>query len=72
MAALLKSGIDIGARDDRAGANNGPCAYYGAAFVSLDVDWPYGLPFPIRLFLKCAAGSRGALRMCGNCAHKRR
>lgn len=38
MAALLKNGIDIGTRDDCARANNGPYAYYGAAFVSLDVD----------------------------------
>jgi|HubBroStandDraft_1064217.scaffolds.fasta_scaffold1036670_1 hypothetical protein len=66
MAALLKSGIDIGARNERARTNNGPCAYYGAAFVSLDVDGSYGLPFSVWLFLKCAAGSRSALRMRGN------
>ena len=66
MAALLERGIDVGARNEHAGTNNGPCAYYGAAFIGLDVDWPHGFPFPVRLLLKCAAGSRCILRMCGN------
>jgi hypothetical protein len=66
MTALLESGIDIGARNERAGTNNGPYSYYCAAFIGLDVDWPYSLPFSVRLFLKCAAGSRRALRVRGN------
>jgi hypothetical protein len=40
MAALLKSSIDIGARDDRSRANNRPGAYHGAPLVGLDVDRP--------------------------------
>ena len=69
MAALLKIGMDIGARNDRSGANNGSWAYYRAAFVSLDVDRSCDLPLPIRLFLKMHCRElRCALRKCGSCA----